>query len=334
MHISSDQSEIMLKVVYIGPEGSGKTANLRHLHATAPEGSVSEIESLSAATDPSAQLEYLTVRLGTIGGKRVILQLWTTPGRKTHADTRRLILSDVDGVVFVADSRRSRLLANTASMRELHDNLINHFGRSPRNLPTVLQFNKRDCDNVVGIAELNGHLNIHGAPLFEVQADKGNGVLSSFRSLNEQMLAKLRFLKLISDEDDSDQNTPHTSRISKRMTGRTTVVVPSVDLALPRSTTRVQACAISPPAALANQDDAYEPVNEDLRIVCENGRRVLKKNRRSEALEPITPSAQFECGPVGREMRDMLAQLPPMATIAGLVIVALITVLWSTLWII
>ena len=71
------------------------------------------------------------------------LHLCTVPGQIALDQTRRLVLRNVDGIVFVVDSQRERLDDNIASIRNLEANLLLQ-GDDPSRMPLVVQYNKRD----------------------------------------------------------------------------------------------------------------------------------------------------------------------------------------------
>ena len=58
-----------------------------------------------------------------------------------------------DGVAFIADSQRSEAAANQESFLNLKRNLEEN-GMDPRRIPIIIQFNKRDLDDVRSDDEL------------------------------------------------------------------------------------------------------------------------------------------------------------------------------------
>jgi signal recognition particle receptor subunit beta len=99
-------------------------------------------------------------------------------------------LKGVDGVVFVADSQRSRMDANIESMENLPENLADH-DLGQREMPFVVQYNKRDIPDIVPIAELRAALNPAGAPDFECMAQQGIGVFEALKAVSKLVLRDL-----------------------------------------------------------------------------------------------------------------------------------------------
>ena len=124
-------------------------------------------------------------------GFKTRFHLYTVPGQVFYDASRKLILKGVDGVVFVADSQRERMDANVESLFNLEANLKQH-GYELTKLPYVLQLNKRDLPNVVGVDDLRAELARKDEPVFEAVASKGNGVFDTLKAVAKQVLMELR----------------------------------------------------------------------------------------------------------------------------------------------
>ena len=106
------------KVVYYGPEQSGKSTNLDIIFGQAPEENRSQLFSLNTDDSPPLFYDYLKLSLDNILQRDSKFELYTFPGKATqslpgqatyHAIQRKL-LADVDGLVFVFDSQTKKLL--------------------------------------------------------------------------------------------------------------------------------------------------------------------------------------------------------------------------------
>jgi hypothetical protein len=109
---------------------------------------------------------------------RTKLQLYTVPGQVYYNSTRQLVLKGADGIVFVADSQDFALDANVESLQNLEDNLKRQ-GVRIREIPIIIQYNKRDLPNVLPVEELNQKINRMNCPSFEGVAVLGKGVFES-----------------------------------------------------------------------------------------------------------------------------------------------------------
>lgn len=92
------------------------------------------------------------------------------------------VLRGVDGIVFVADSQAPRGEANVEALENLEQELAAH-GRALVDVPTVLQYNKRDLPSALAVEVLDRMLNGAGRPRFETIATRGVGVLEALVAL-------------------------------------------------------------------------------------------------------------------------------------------------------
>ncbi len=184
--------QMAAKIVYYGPGLCGKTSNLSYIYAKTAPGSRGEMVSLETESDRTLFFDLLPIEVGTIGGFKTRLQLYTVPGQVFYNTTRKLVLKGVDGLVFVADSQRPMRDANMESFATLKENL-KEFGLSLSDLPIVLQYNKRDLSNILSVDELNSDLNPEREFLFcEASAVTGDGVITTLKEITKLTLKKLR----------------------------------------------------------------------------------------------------------------------------------------------
>lgn len=182
--------EVLIKLVYYGPGLGGKTTTLQKVHAASPAETRGKIVSLATPVDRTLYFDFMPLRVEPVHGYPVRLQLFTVPGQVYFNATRKLVLTGADGVVFVADSKRDRQDANLESLQNLEANLQEQ-SRSLLHVPHVMQYNKRDLDDVCSIAELNAALNAHDAPAFSSAASLGDGVIEPLDELVRLVLADL-----------------------------------------------------------------------------------------------------------------------------------------------
>ncbi len=176
--------EITAKIVYYGPGLCGKTTNLQFVYDSLPSNNKSKMLSLATKTDRTLFFDFLPLDLGKIRGMRTKLQLYTVPGQVYYNSTRQLVLKGADGIVFVADSQDFALDAN------LEYNLKRQ-GIRLREMPLVIQYNKRDLPNTLPVAEIDKELNKLQAPTFESVATTGLGVEETLKGITQLVLAHL-----------------------------------------------------------------------------------------------------------------------------------------------
>lgn len=150
--------EINCKIVYYGPGLGGKTTNLEHIYGKVKPETRGKLISLATENERTLFFDFLPVDLGTIRGFNTRFHLYTVPGQVYYNASRKLILKNVDGIVFVSDSQLERMEANLESMQNLYDNMA-EYGYDLTRMPFVIQYNKRDLPNAAPVAELQAALN-------------------------------------------------------------------------------------------------------------------------------------------------------------------------------
>jgi len=186
---------IECKIVYYGPGRCGKTTNLEYVFKAGKRYTNSDMVSINTKGDRTLFFDFLPIGLGKIRGCDVKVQLYTVPGQAKYNSTRKLVLKNVDGIVFVADSLEIRRKENFLSLKDLQQNLADQ-NMSIVKIPLVIQYNKRDLGEeglpIMPIElmerDLNSKLKV---PSFEASAVKGKGVGDT---LKECMILTLRHL--------------------------------------------------------------------------------------------------------------------------------------------
>lgn len=198
--------QMAAKVVYYGPGLCGKTTNLHHIYSQTSSECRGEMVSLETETDRTLFFDLLPIDVGQIAGFNTRIQLYTVPGQVFYNTTRKLVLKGVDGVVFVADSQRPMLQANLDSLANLEENLA-EMGLDLEEIPLVLQFNKRDLDDICSVEELNRALNRGGWPSFEASALHGEGVFETLKGVSKVTLMSLK-RRLTGERQDRAESAP------------------------------------------------------------------------------------------------------------------------------
>jgi PAS domain S-box-containing protein len=198
-------NEILLKLVYYGPGLSGKTTNLQSLHAMCSEAQRGEMFSVNTQEDRTLFFDLLPINLGYIYGNAIHLQIYTVPGQVQYDASRRVVLGGADGVVFVADSSESKMQDNVDSLSNLYHNL-NANRLNIKQIPFVIQYNKRDLPDILPVGVMNRRLNFRSVPYFESVANRGTGVLDTFLSITRETVGytfrKYHLDKKIKDFDE------------------------------------------------------------------------------------------------------------------------------------
>ncbi len=186
---------IECKLVYYGPGRGGKTTNLETIYKAGKKHATSEMVSIKTKGDRTLFFDFLPIGIGKVKGCDVKVQLYTVPGQARYTSTRKLVLKNVDGVVFVADSLVIQRKENLLSLKDLQQNLAEQH-TSIFKVPLVIQYNKRDLGQEgipimplkVMEKELNGQLKV---PSFKASALKGDGVANTLKKCLSITLSQL-----------------------------------------------------------------------------------------------------------------------------------------------
>jgi hypothetical protein len=187
--------EINCKIVYYGPGLCGKTTNLNYIFARTKQEARGKMIQLATETERTLFFDFLPIDLGTIGGYKVRMHLYTVPGQVFYDASRKLVVRGADGVVFVADSQPGRREANIESLENLELNMSDN-GQSLAAVPYAIQYNKRDVPDALAIEDLRGDLNPNAVPEFEAAAVTGSGVFDTLKGISRMVLQRLSEKKL------------------------------------------------------------------------------------------------------------------------------------------
>jgi signal recognition particle receptor subunit beta len=202
--------EITFKIVYYGPALSGKTTNLERIHTLMPKDVKGDMAMLSTQQDRTLYFDFLPLKSDAIKGYTSKFQLYTVPGQPIYDRTRRLVLTGADGVVFVADSQWDQMQNNVESLEDFKNNLKIH-NTTLEEMPYLLQFNKRDLDNVAPPHYLDFLLNQGEKRVTYVNA-VAKDCIGVDTTLN--IICKMVMAKFIQDNNISQANLEQTSSIA------------------------------------------------------------------------------------------------------------------------
>jgi mutual gliding-motility protein MglA len=189
-NIDIKKRELGCKIVYYGTGLGGKTTNLRLIHQKTNPKMRGKMISLETESERTLFFDFFPMSMGKVKSLETRFSFYTVPGQSFYNLTRKTILKDVDGVVFVSDSHVDRMEANIDSYFNLQENLLTY--KIPlKDLPHVIQYNKRDMADIVPVEEMRKELNIYGVPDFEAVATEGKGVFETLRTIVRLVIDKV-----------------------------------------------------------------------------------------------------------------------------------------------
>jgi hypothetical protein len=187
--LRSDEQLLCFKIVYCGPALAGKSTNLNHVHSRLDPAGRSELITLSTAADRTLFFDFLAIETQALPGYRTMFQLYTVPGQVNYNATLQLVLRQADAIIFVADSQMDRQADNVQSMQGLEASLRLN-GISLEQLPTVIQYNKRDLPNAAPLEYMEQLLNNRPTRFatFDAEASNGRNILATLNAVSTNLL--------------------------------------------------------------------------------------------------------------------------------------------------
>ena len=253
--------QVSAKIVYYGPGLCGKTTNLHQIHSRTDPGSRGEMVSLETEADRTLFFDLLPLEVGTIGGMRVRLQLYTVPGQVFYNTTRKLVLKGVDGIVFVADSQEPALEANIESFHNLKRNL-EELNQPIGKIPFIFQYNKRDLRNILSVEALNRQLNHEGFDAFEGAALHGVGVFETLKSISKKTLAAVH--RKISGGAEAPVLVGSLGEVSLEEETPTTAELSAPSRPLPSGPSEAPPAVVEAAAAPQTSNELFAELEDDL----------------------------------------------------------------------
>ena len=192
--INQEAKELHCKIVYYGPSLGGKTTNLQWVYGTtqASNPTTSQMMEFDTGTPERTRFfDFLPLEVGEIRGLKVRFHLYSVPGQVIYDASRRLLLKNLDGMIFVADSQIDRMDENLISFKNMEKNL-ELSGYDIKKIPFAIQYNKRDLPNIASVAELRSALNKYNSPDFEAKAHQGVGVMETLKTLSKSIITSLK----------------------------------------------------------------------------------------------------------------------------------------------
>jgi signal recognition particle receptor subunit beta len=184
-------NNVAIKVVYYGPGLSGKTTNLRYIFQKLDPSSRGDLLCLESDTDRTFFFDLLPISAGLIDGFKIHFQLLTVPGQVYYDASRKSVLKNADGIIFVTDSQTPLLDANLECFDGLRRNLQD-LAIDMNTFPIVFQYNKRDLEDLIPVETFNNLLNPKKLPYFEASAINGMGVFETLRAIAELTIPVVR----------------------------------------------------------------------------------------------------------------------------------------------
>ena len=182
--INTNAKEIHCKILYCGPEQSGKKSSLFYIRDR-----FEEKKKVFFTLPFKKEICCLILSIGEIFSFQTYFHIYNL-SHESVEDNRNL-LKGVDGVVFVASSEPRDKQNNIHSFLEMEE-FLKERGENLFKLPLVLQYNKRDIENPRPVKELRMDLNKYNNKDFESSVLTGQSVLEPLKYLCKLTLNNLK----------------------------------------------------------------------------------------------------------------------------------------------
>ena len=188
--INVAERTINAKLVYYGVGVGGKTTSLQQVHGIFCPRNEVQLVRINTEEDATLLFDFLPINLGRVGGFKIRIQGFTVPGQPKYRAMRKYVLQGADAVVFVVDSQRRRLQENLESLQSMRDNLRSN-GSTSEDIPIVMQYNKRDLDDILAESELDEKFRFRpDIAAFPSVATEGMGVFEAFVEAAAQLVER------------------------------------------------------------------------------------------------------------------------------------------------
>jgi signal recognition particle receptor subunit beta len=180
--VDYNAKEVLIRLGVAGPPGAGKTQVLWRLHAGLPVEMRAELVMRPVGADQIVSFDFTPPDIVPIADYRAKCRAITVPGKISDRTIVERVMSDLDGVFFVADSQCERMEENVEALREVAS------VPGLADVPMVFLYNKRDLPNAAPMEYLDQVLNRLGAPKFATVATKGEGLSEALSELSRLVL--------------------------------------------------------------------------------------------------------------------------------------------------
>jgi len=195
--MSFASNEIKLRILYWGPKNAGKTENINRLNEHFR--TLGRKVTILGKDGFTICFEFLEPVLKIKDAYNVKYLIYSSPDEAPIL-AQELVLQGTDGIVFVVDSDKNRISDNQKAFSELLTLLTEHTKNGDeRQIPIVVQYNKRDLPTALPVEVLKRELNLENYPYVEAEVINGKGVLETFTKIARESL-KYFLKKKISPE--------------------------------------------------------------------------------------------------------------------------------------
>ena len=180
--------ELLLKILYVGASGSGKTSNFKALYHHTKLGPLNWTQKQFNFSRCTAPFDFLPLKLGEIRSCHTVVHLFSLPPLDLWPVTEQTLLRGVDGLIFICDSRPQNFWKTCLYLEKL-EKLI--FPLTKNEVPRVYQWNFKDSKKTLSLNALQVGFNQEKHSSVEAVAATGLGVVDTLNVLVQRLLTQM-----------------------------------------------------------------------------------------------------------------------------------------------
>ena len=188
--INHAKREINAKIVYYGPEGTGKRSSLQYIYDRIKPSLRGELKSPATSGDSLFFFDFSPFENPMFGNYRIRFHVYTLPGKVLNPAAWKMTLKGADGLVIVADASSEHVPATRESISVLRDFLA-AYGVGLSDIPCVLQLNK---NSIPQNSTADGMATALDLPNFQVSLftpASGEGVLETLSMVSREIMTRI-----------------------------------------------------------------------------------------------------------------------------------------------
>ena len=186
--VNLDEGDVYCKILYLGPDQTGKATNLLYLRERLSSSGLLSEGSLNKSDHVGFLCLPLELRMESKWKVRV--HLYSANLNRLPSSVIKVLMKGVDGCVYVMDSDLTRLHHNREALLFAED-VMKREGLPLVTLPRVFQYNKRDLKDALSTSVLQTALNPHLFPEIQAISQSGQGVEETLTMITQRVLDKV-----------------------------------------------------------------------------------------------------------------------------------------------
>jgi uncharacterized protein len=201
--------EINAKIVYYGPERSGKATSLRYVYDRIKPELRGDLKSVPASGSSLLFFDFNPFEQPVFRGYSIRLHIYTLQGPVANPAAWKMTLKGADGLVIVTDATAEGMSVARQSVAQLREFLL-CYGMWLDDLPVVLQLNKSDFAGSMTAETAELALGLPpGCTVCSTCAVSGEGVLKTLASLSRIVMGRIGERDDLSSETDTGSAAAH-----------------------------------------------------------------------------------------------------------------------------